>query len=118
MKEIHELHDEKRNCTLERRAKFWAKLGGKEFELTPDNFHVALAQWLHNAGIIEKDRVKDASAALYCLGVTNSNNLFRKSNKVDSMIWALVRTVVPTVTESTRNQYLFRLIFGDLTRTR
>jgi hypothetical protein len=78
MKEIHELHDEKRNCTLERRAKFWAKLGGKDFELTPDNFHVALAQWLHNAGIIDKDRIKDAAAALYCLGVTNSNNLFQK----------------------------------------
>lgn len=85
LEEIRAIHRRRCNCRLDRRAEFWLRHGGERLELTPGNFHHSLAAWLHHAGLIAAERVDDVAAALYCLGVTNSNNLFQKvrQGKVD-----------------------------------
>jgi hypothetical protein len=56
-------------------------------DISPANFHHALAEWLGNAGLVKADDVDHVAAALYCLGVTNSNNLFQKvhQGKMESL---------------------------------
>ncbi|GDY16849.1 hypothetical protein LBMAG55_01720 [Verrucomicrobiota bacterium] len=68
----------KGNCTMEVRAQVWLTHGGDKMDISPANFHLALAEWLGNAGLVKPDDVEQVAAALYCLGVTNSNNLFQK----------------------------------------
>ncbi len=75
---LRKAYSNKRNCTLSDRADFWLHYGGKNVELNPHAFHTSIASWLLNAGLIEKGRVDDITAAFYCLGVANSNNLFQK----------------------------------------
>ena len=75
---LREIHSNKKNCTMTDRADFWLHHGGKSLELNPNAFHTSIANWLLNAGLIDKDRTDDIIAALYCLGVANSNNLFQK----------------------------------------
>ena len=76
--DIHGIYGKKCNCTMALRAELWLRHSGAELELTPSNFHDALAEWLANTGLIKDGRQEDVAAALYCLGVTNSNNLFQK----------------------------------------
>lgn len=78
LEKIHGIYGKKCNCTMSLRAELWLRHGGAELELTPSNFHEALAHWLDNTGMIRDGRHQDVAAALYCLGVTNSNNLFQK----------------------------------------
>ena len=78
LEKIHSIHAKKCNCTMSLRADLWLSHGGDDLELTPSNFHGALAEWLVSTGLVEKGKQKDVEAALYCLGVTNSNNLFQK----------------------------------------
>jgi len=68
----------KGNCTMELRAAVWLRHSGEKMDLTPANFHFALADWLGNAGFVKSDQAEAVAASLYCLGVTNSNNLFQK----------------------------------------
>lgn len=75
---VRELHSRRRNCRLDVRADLWLHYGGEQVELNPGAFHRSVAHWLHNAGLVEAGHVDDVAAALYCLGVTNSNNLFQK----------------------------------------
>lgn len=63
---------------MELRANLWLRHSSEGLELTPSNFHDALAEWLANAGLVKDGKQADVAAALYCLGVTNSNNLFQK----------------------------------------
>ena len=76
--DIHGIYGKKCNCTMALRAELWLRHGSEDLELTPSNFHDALAEWLANTGLIKDGRQEDVAAALYCLGVTNSNNLFQK----------------------------------------
>ena len=76
--DIHGIYSKKCNCTMSLRAELWLRHGGEGLELTPSNFHDALAEWLADTGMIKEGRQADVAAALYCLGVTNSNNLFQK----------------------------------------
>ena len=76
--DIHGIYGKRRNCTMALRAELWLRHSGAELELTPSNFHDALAEWLANTGLIKEGHQEDVAAALYCLGVTNSNNLFQK----------------------------------------
>ena len=68
----------KGNCTMELRAAVWLCHGGDKMDISPSNFHHAVAEWLVNAGLVRADQLEFAAASLYCLGVTNSNNLFQK----------------------------------------
>lgn len=85
IEEIRTIHRRRCNCRLDRRAEFWLRYGGEKLEISPGSFHQSLATWLHNAGLIPANRVEDLAAAFFCLGVTNSNNLFQKvrQGKVD-----------------------------------
>jgi len=78
LEKIQGIHAKKCNCTMSLRAEIWLRHSGDDLELTPSNFHGALAEWLVNIGLVEKTKLPDVAAALYCLGVTNSNNLFQK----------------------------------------
>jgi len=87
LKRISKTHDKRGNCTIALRTEFWLRLGGEGMDISPSNFHSALAQWLTNAGLVNKDKTEDVASALYCLGVINSNNLFQKihQGKLESM---------------------------------
>ena len=78
LQKIHGIYSKKCNCTMSLRTELWLRHTSEELELTPSNFHDALAEWLDNTGMIKEGRQEDVAAALYCLGVTNSNNLFQK----------------------------------------
>ena len=78
---LHERQEKRGNCTMKDRAELWLRYGGEDMDISPPNFHHALATWLANAGLVHKDKAKDVAAVLYCLGVTNSNNLFQKVNQ-------------------------------------
>jgi hypothetical protein len=78
---LHERQAKRGNCTMRDRAELWLRFGGEQLDISPANFHHALALWLTNAGLIHKDKTDDVAAVLYCLGVTNSNNLFQKVNQ-------------------------------------
>jgi hypothetical protein len=78
---LHERQEKRGNCTMKDRAELWLRYGGDELDISPPNFHQALATWLANAGLVHKDKADDVAAVLYCLGVTNSNNLFQKVNQ-------------------------------------
>ena len=78
---LHERQEKRGNCTMKDRAELWLRHGGDSLDLSPPNFHHALATWLANAGLVHKDKSQDVAAVLYCLGVTNSNNLFQKVNQ-------------------------------------
>lgn len=86
LEELRLIHRRRCNCRLDRRAEIWLRHGGDRIEINPGNFHLSVARWLANAGLVEGARVDDVAAALYCLGVTNSNNLLQKvrQGKVDS----------------------------------
>ena len=85
--EIRTLHRRRCNCRLERRAQYWLRYGGERLEITPSQFHLSVARWLGNAGLVTHDRIDDVAAALFCLGVTNSNNLLQKvrQGKIDPL---------------------------------
>ena len=78
LEKIRGIYGIKCNCTMSLRTELWLRHTSEELELTPSNFHDALAEWLVNTGMIKEGRQEDVAAALYCLGVTNSNNLFQK----------------------------------------
>jgi len=78
VEKIRGIYSKKCNCTMSLRTELWLRHTSEELELTPSNFHDALAEWLANTGMIKEGRQEDVAAALYCLGVTNSNNLFQK----------------------------------------
>jgi len=78
---LHERQEKRGNCTMKDRAELWLRFGGENLDISPPNFHHALATWLANAGLVHKDKAQDVAAVLYCLGVTNSNNLFQKVNQ-------------------------------------
>jgi hypothetical protein len=78
---LHERQEKRGNCTMKDRAELWLRFGGEQMDISPPNFHHALATWLANAGLVHKDKAADVAAVLYCLGVTNSNNLFQKVNQ-------------------------------------
>ena len=78
LEKIRGIYSKKCNCTMSLRTELWLRHTSEELELTPSNFHDALAEWLGNTGMIKEGRQEDVAAALYCLGVTNSNNLFQK----------------------------------------
>ena len=75
---LHERQAKRVNSTMRDRAELWLRFGGEDLDISPPNFHRAIAEWLTNAGLVHKDRTDDVAAGLYCLGVTNSNNLFQK----------------------------------------
>ncbi|MEY3391361.1 MAG: hypothetical protein RLZZ322_209 [Verrucomicrobiota bacterium] len=81
LKFLHERQQKRGNCTMRDRAELWLRFGGDDLDISPPNFHHAIAQWLANAGLVHKDKTDDVAAVLYCLGVTNSNNLFQKVNQ-------------------------------------
>ena len=87
LEEIRNLHRRRCNCRLDRRVDFWLRYGGEKIEINPTQFHASVARWLANAGLIHEGCVDDVAAALYCLGVTNSNNLLQKvkQGKVDAL---------------------------------
>ncbi|MEI7651064.1 MAG: hypothetical protein WCJ96_03545 [Verrucomicrobiota bacterium] len=72
------LQEKRGNCPMNARAALWLRLGGDSLDISPSNFHAALAEALTNAGLVSKDKTENVTALLYCLGVTNSNNLFQK----------------------------------------
>lgn len=78
LRQILAVSEKKGNCPIELRAAVWLRHGGEKMDLNPANFHNALAEWLVNAGFVKADQTESVAAALYCLGVTNSNNLFQK----------------------------------------
>lgn len=78
---LRERQEKRANCSMKNRAELWLRFGGEDLDISPPNFHHALATWLANAGLVHKDRSPDVAAVLYCLGVTNSNNLFQKVNQ-------------------------------------
>ncbi len=78
---LHDRQEKRGNCTMKDRAELWLRFGGETMDISPPNFHHALATWLANAGLVHKDKAQDVAAVLYCLGVTNSNNLFQKVNQ-------------------------------------
>ena len=78
---LHERQEKRGNRTMKDRAELWLRYGGEDLDISPPNFHHAIAQWLTNAGLVHKDKTEDVGAVLYCLGVTNSNNLFQKVNQ-------------------------------------
>jgi hypothetical protein len=87
LRKILEVCDKKGNCTMELRAEVWLRHGGEKMDISPANFHHALAEWLTNAGLVKSDQTEFVAASLYCLGVTNSNNLFQKvqQGKMESL---------------------------------
>lgn len=78
LRQVFEVCQKKGNCTMELRAQVWLRHGGDKMDLSPANFHHAVATWLGHAGLVKADDVEQVAAALYCLGITNSNNLFQK----------------------------------------
>jgi hypothetical protein len=78
LRKILEVCEKKGNCTMELRAEVWLRHGGEKMDISPANFHHALAEWLTNAGLVKSEQTEAVAASLYCLGVTNSNNLFQK----------------------------------------
>ena len=78
---LHERQEKRGNCTMKDRAELGLRYGGEQMDISPPNFHHALATWLANAGLVHKEKAADVAAVLYCLGVTNSNNLFQKVNQ-------------------------------------
>jgi hypothetical protein len=76
--QVLEVCRKKGNCTMDLRAQVWLRHGGEKMDLSPANFHHAVADWLAHAGLVKADDVEQVAAALYCLGITNSNNLFQK----------------------------------------
>ncbi len=72
------LQEKRGNCAMNARAALWLRVGGDHMDISPANFHAALAEALTNAGLVSKDKTENVTALLYCLGVTNSNNLFQK----------------------------------------
>jgi hypothetical protein len=75
---VREVHEKRGNCTMALRAELWLRLGGEELDISPANFHRSVAKGLVNVGLVSKRDADDLAAVLYCLGVTNSNNLFQK----------------------------------------
>lgn len=86
LEEIRTIHRRRCNCRLDRRTEFWLRYGGDRLEINPSSFHTSVARWLANAGLIESSHVEDVAGVLYCLGVTNSNNLLQKvrQGKIDA----------------------------------
>ncbi len=78
---LHARQEKRVNCTMQDRADLWLRHGGENLDISPPNFHHALATWMANTGLVHKDKVQHVAAALFCLGVTNSNNLFQKVNQ-------------------------------------
>jgi predicted DNA-binding ribbon-helix-helix protein len=78
LQRIREVHAKRGNCTTALRTQIWVRLGGDELDISPANFHRAVARAIVQAGIATKRDTEDLAALLYCLGVTNSNNLFQK----------------------------------------
>ena len=78
LRKILEVCRKKGNCTMELRAAVWLRHGGDKMDISPSNFHYAVADWLVNAGLVKSDQLEFVAGSLYCLGVTNSNNLFQK----------------------------------------
>ena len=78
LRKVVEVCQKKGNCTIDLRAAVWLRHGGEKMDISPANFHQALADWLVNAGLVKADQHEFVAASLYCLGVTNSNNLFQK----------------------------------------
>ena len=78
---LHDRQEKRGNCTMKDRAELWLRFGGEDLDISPPNFHHAIVTWLANAGLVHKDKSRDVAAVLYCLGVTNSNNLFQKVNQ-------------------------------------
>ena len=78
---LHARQEKRVNCTMQDRADLWLRHGGEDLDISPPNFHHALATWLANTGLVHKDKVQHVAAALFSLGVTNSNNLFQKVNQ-------------------------------------
>jgi sugar/nucleoside kinase (ribokinase family) len=50
------------NCTMELRAAVWLRHSGEKMDITPANFHFALADWLGNAGFVKPDQVEAVAA--------------------------------------------------------
>jgi hypothetical protein len=75
---LRALQEKRGNCTMQARTEVWLRIGGEELDISPANFHAALAAALTQAGLVTKEKTADVAAVLYCLGVTNSNNLFQK----------------------------------------
>lgn len=78
---LRERQEKRGNCSMKDRAELWLRHGGEDLDISPPNFHKAIAQWLTHTGLVHKDKTEDVAAVLYCLGVTNSNNLFQKVNQ-------------------------------------
>lgn len=78
---LHARQEKRGNCTTHDRAELWLRHGGENLDISPPNFHHAIATWMANAGLVHKDRTQDIAAVLFGLGVTNSNNLFQKVNQ-------------------------------------
>jgi hypothetical protein len=78
LRQVFAVCQKKGNCTMELRAQVWLRHGGEKMDISPANFHQAVAEWLGHAGLVKADDVAQVAAALYCLGITNSNNLFQK----------------------------------------
>jgi len=88
---LHERQDKRGNCTMKDRAELWLRYGGEELDISPPNFHKAIALWLTQAGLVQKDKTAHVAAVLYCLGVTNSNNLFQKVNQGKLMTFGIAK---------------------------
>lgn len=78
LERLRKICEKRGNCTTALRAELWLQVGGEPLDISPANFHRALAQALAQAGLTDRERTEDVAALLYCLGVTNSNNLFQK----------------------------------------
>ena len=87
LRQVLAVCQKKGNCTMELRAQVWMRHGGDKMDISPANFHHAVAAWLGHAGLVKADDVEQVAAALYCLGITNSNNLFQKvqQGKMESL---------------------------------
>ena len=99
---LHERQEKRGNCTMKDRAELWLRFGGEQMDISPPNFHHALATWLANAGLVHKDKAADVAAVLCCLGVTNSNNQFQKVDKGNWSPSASARTAGATPRASAR----------------
>jgi len=78
LRQVLAVCQKKSNCTMELRAQVWLCHGGDKMDISPANFHHAVAEWLGHAGLVKAEDVEQVASALYCLGITNSNNLFQK----------------------------------------
>ena len=43
---LHERQEKRGNCTMKDRAELWLRFGGENLDISPPNFHHALAAWL------------------------------------------------------------------------